>query len=68
MANGRDKRISDLENRSSGGPVIVVDWGDDKLMVNGVEMTRAEFARRYPDHKVVSWDEDDYTAEPIPVG
>ena len=59
-----NKRLDDLENRSTGGQsVIVVDWGDDRLVVDGVELTRAEFARRFPDHKTITLDDDDLGGE-----
>jgi hypothetical protein len=62
MANNRNRRVADLENRSGGQSAIVMDWGDDRLMVNGVEITRAEFEKRYPDAVTVTWD-DDYEKE-----
>lgn len=61
-----DKRLSDLENRSSGGPVIVVYWGDGFVTVDDERITIDEFHRRYPDHKTITWDDDDYAADPVP--
>ena len=57
MAN-KDKRLDDLERATGDGTVIVVDWNDGFVMVDGKRITIDEFERRYPDRKVIEWDDD----------
>ena len=59
MAKNEDKRITDLETKTGAGEsLIVCDWGGPTVTVRGVEMTRAEFEKQFPNPKVVSWDDD----------
>lgn len=51
-------RIEKLEAKTpEGDNLIVIDWGDDRLNVNGQELTRAEFDRLYPDAIHIDWDD-----------
>jgi len=54
-------RVDRLEQTTGDNDdVIVVTWGDgpDELVtVRGETMTVAEFERRYPDRKVIEWED-----------
>lgn len=54
-----NKRLNNLENHTDDETVIVVDWGGPTINVKGVEMTRAEFDKHFPDRKVVEWEDDE---------
>jgi len=55
------KRLDKLERTTGSGddvPIVVVDWGDGVVTVDGEELTTEEFRKRYPDVRVVDWVED----------
>jgi len=56
---GVNKRILDLESRTGGDNIIAVYWGDGLITANGETITIEDFKKRYPDHAVVNWDDDD---------
>ena len=72
MGKNRDKRVSNLENDIGGGDetLIVVDWDGPTVTVKGEVLTRAEYEKRYPNPKVIRWEDlsDDEELTPIPVG
>ena len=59
MAKQRDKRILDLESSTGGDNIIAVYWGDGLITANGETITIDEFEKLYPDHKVITWDDDE---------
>ena len=60
MAKSTGRRLKELESTKEGGEsIIAVYWSDGLITVNGETITIDEFEKRYPDHKTVSWDDDD---------
>lgn len=56
----KKRRVRELENKRLGGDKITaVYWRNGLITVNGETISIEEFERRYPDHKVVTWDDDD---------
>ncbi len=53
-------RINQLEKiRNKADPEeikIRVIW-DDHILIDGEKLTIAEYNKKYPDHKIVSWDD-----------
>ena len=58
MANV-NKRLDDLENRAGGQSLIVVNWNDGFVTVDGERISIDEFDRRYPDRKIIEWGDDE---------
>ena len=59
MMGDKERRVTDLETKSGAGEaLIVVDWGGPTVNVEGEVLTRAEFEKRYPNPKVVTWEND----------
>ena len=57
----KSRRVRVLENKSSGGDKITaVYWSNGLITVDGETISIDEFDQRYPDHKVVTWDDDDH--------
>ena len=60
----KETRLNTIRRRSGKaeyGPITIF-WSDvetETAMVDGEEITQAEFKRRYPDAKVIEWPEND---------
>jgi hypothetical protein len=55
----KERRLDDLEKQTGAGEsLVVVDWGGPTVTVKGEVLTRAEYEKRYPNPKVVTWDDD----------
>ena len=49
-------RVKKLEAKTPDGENIIwVDWGGPTVEINGETMTREEMERRYPDRKIINW-------------
>ena len=60
MAKNTGRRLRELESTKEGGESITaVYWGDGLITVKGRTISIEDFKKIYPDHKVVSWDDDD---------
>ena len=59
MAKNEFKRLDDLETKTgTSEALVVVDWGGPTVTVKGEVLTRAEYEKRFPNPKVVTWDDD----------
>ena len=55
------QRVKKLEQQAGGeeAPLVWVDWGPDcpTVTIAGEVLSREEAARRYPDARVVGWED-----------
>ena len=72
MANDINKRLDNIEHRvnppDKDKVLIILDWGDDFILVDGEEIPRADYEARYPDRVEVNWGDDDDDRVIVPVG
>ena len=60
MAKNTGRRLRELESTKEGGDKITaVYWSNGLITVDGETLTIDEFEKRYPDHKVITWDDED---------
>ena len=58
MAKNEDRRLDDLEKKTGAGEsLVVVDWGGPTVTVKGEVLTRVEYEKRYPNPRVIMWDD-----------